>query len=52
MNAAVLEATGTDDWNTMVNDYCFQNPFVLNVEDTIANLKEQRDLFQSFVPFL
>ena len=52
MNAAVLEATGTDDWKTMVNDYCFQNPFVLNVEDTIANLKEQRDLFQSFVPFL
>nr|WP_325194839.1 tripartite tricarboxylate transporter substrate binding protein [uncultured Oscillibacter sp.] len=52
MNAAVLEATSTDDWKTMVNDYCFQNPFVLNVEDTIANLKEQRDLFQSFVPFL
>ena len=52
MNAAVLEVTGTDDWKTMVNDYCFQDPFVLNVEDTIANLKEQRDLFQSFVPFL
>lgn len=52
MNAAVLEATSTDDWKTMVNDYCFQNPFVLNVEDTIANLTEQRNLFQSFVPFL
>lgn len=36
----------------MVNDYCFQNTFVLNVDDTVANLKEQRDLFQSFVPFL
>ena len=52
MNAAVLEATGTDEWKTMVNEYCYQNPFVLNVEETIANLKEQRDLFQSFVPFL
>ena len=52
MNAAVLEATSTDDWKTMVNNYCFQNPFVLNVEDTIANLTEQRNLFQSFVPFL
>lgn len=52
LNDAVLEATGTDEWKEMVNTYCFQNPFVLNVEDTIANLKEQRDLFQSFVPFL
>lgn len=52
MNAAVLEVTGTDEWKAMVNEYCFQDPFVLNLEDTIANLKEQRDLFQSFVPFL
>lgn len=52
MNAAILEVTATDDWKTMVNDYCFQNPFVLNVEDTIANLTDQRNLFQSFVPFL
>lgn len=52
MNAAILEVTATDDWKTMVNDYCFQNPFVLNVEDTIANLSDQRNLFQSFVPFL
>lgn len=52
MNAAVLEVTATDEWKAMVNEYCFQDPFVLNVEDTIANLKEQDDLFQSFVPFL
>ena len=52
LNDAVLEATGTGDWMQMVNDYCFQNTFVLNVDDTVANLKEQRDLFQSFVPFL
>ena len=36
----------------MVHNYCLQNPFVLNVEDTIANPTEQRNLFQSFVPFL
>ncbi len=52
LNDAVLEATSTDDWMQMVNDYCFQNTFALNVDDTVANLKEQRDLFQSFVPFL
>ena len=52
LNAAILEATSTDSWKTMVNEYCLQNPFVLNVEDTVANLKNQRDLFQSFVPFL
>jgi len=52
MNDAILEATSTDEWKTMVNDYCFQNPFVLNVDETIANLKEQRDLFQSFTEFL
>ncbi len=52
LNDAILEATSTDEWKTMVNEYCFQNPFVLNVDDTIANLKSQRDLFQSFTEFL
>lgn len=52
LNEAVQQATGTDEWKQIVNDYCYQNPFVLNVDDTIANLKEQRALFQSFVPFL
>lgn len=52
LNDAVLQATSTDDWMKMVNDYCFQNTFALNVDDTVANLKEQRDLFQSFIPFL
>lgn len=52
LNAAILEATSTDEWKTMVNDYCLQNPFVLNVEETIDNLKNQRELFMSFVPFL
>lgn len=52
MNDAILEVTGSDEWKTIVNDYCFQNPYVLNVDDTVANLKAQNDLFQSFVPFL
>ncbi len=52
MNDAILEATATEEWKKMVNDYCFQNPFVLNVEETNANLKEQRELFLGFVPFL
>ena len=52
MNDAIMEATGTEEWKSLVNTYCMQNPFVLNLEDTIANLKEQRDLFQSFKPFL
>lgn len=52
MNEAILEVTSTDDWKTKCNDYCFQDPFVLNLDDTIANLKEQRELFQSFQEFL
>ena len=52
MNAAILKVGETEEWKTIVNDYCFQNPFVLNVEDTVANLDAQRTLFQSFVPFL
>ena len=52
MNAAILKVSETESWKNMVNDYCFQDPFVLNVADSIANLKGQRDLFQSYVPFL
>ena len=52
MNAAMLEVAATDEWKTIVNDYCFQDPFVLNVADSIANLQAQRELFQSYVEFL
>lgn len=52
MNAAILKVCGTPEWKQIVNDYCFQDPFYFDVEGTIANLKEQRELFQSFVPFL
>lgn len=52
MNEAICAVGATDEWKTMVNEYSFQNPYVLNVSDTIANLKEQRELFQSFTPYL
>ncbi len=52
MNAAVLAVGGTDDWKKMTNEYSLQNPLLLNVADTIANLKEQRDLFQGFKQYL
>ena len=52
MNKAILEVTATDDWKTKCNEYSFQDPFVLDLADTVANLKEQRELFQSFKEFL
>lgn len=52
LNAAIANVSQTDSWKSMVNSYCFQDPFVLNVEQTVANLKDQRELFQSYVPFL
>ena len=52
MNAAILEATGTDEWKTICNDYCFQDPYVLNVEETLARMEEQNALFESFMPYL
>lgn len=52
MNAAILAVTDTDEWKQIVNDYCFQDPYVLNVEETVANLEEQNALFESFMPYL
>lgn len=52
MNDAILEVTSTDDWKQKCNDYSFQDPYVFNLEDTKANLDEQRTLFQSFKEFL
>ena len=52
MNDAVLKVCGTPEWKEMVNKFSFQDPFYFDVEGTLNNLKEQRDLFQSFVPIL
>ena len=52
MNDAILDVCSTDDWKQKCNDYSFQDPLVYNLEDTKANLEEQRTLFQSFKEFL
>lgn len=52
MNDAVLKVCASPEWKKVVNSYCFQDPFYFDVEGTLKNLKEQRDLFQSFVPIL
>ena len=52
MNAAILEVTSTDEWLSVCNDYCFQDPYVLNVEETLARMEEQNTLFESFMPYL
>lgn len=52
LNAAILKISETDNWKEDVNSYCYQDPFVLNVDDTIQNLSEQRELFMSFKDFL
>ena len=52
MNDAVLKVCGSPEWKEMVNKFSFQDPFYFDVEGTLNNLKEQRDLFQSFEPFL
>ncbi len=52
MNAAILEVTATDEWKQIVNDYCFQDPYVLSVDETLAELEKQNSLFESFMPYL
>lgn len=52
MNEAILEATSTDEWKQIVNDYCFQDPYVFNAADTLTHLEEQNALFESFMPYL
>ncbi|MBQ1422942.1 MAG: tripartite tricarboxylate transporter substrate binding protein [Lachnospiraceae bacterium] len=52
MNDAILEVTSTDDWKQKCNDYSFQDPFVLNLDETVENLQSQRELFTSFKDFL
>ena len=52
MNEAIQEATSTDEWKEICNSYSFQDPYVLNVEDTLATMEEQNALFESFMPYL
>jgi tripartite-type tricarboxylate transporter receptor subunit TctC len=52
INAAIQKIATTDEWKKAINDYCYQEPYVLDVQGTVDNLKEQRDLFKSFEPYL
>ena len=53
LNEAICNiGANSADWKEQVNSYCFQEPYTLNVEDTIADLKEQRENFMSFSQYL
>ncbi|QAT51304.1 tripartite tricarboxylate transporter substrate binding protein [Caproiciproducens sp. NJN-50] len=52
MNDAILKVGQSDDWKKIVNSYCMQNPYVLNLQDTLSNLKEQDNLYMSYQPYL
>lgn len=52
MNEAILKATDTPEWKKMFKEHCFQEPFVLNLKETNAELKKQYDLFNTFMPYL
>lgn len=52
MNDAIVEATSSDEWKTICNDYCFQDPYVLTLDETMAKMEEQNTLFESFMPYL
>ncbi len=52
-NAAIKDIVDNDpEWKEEVNSFCFQEPYCLSVEDTIAELETQRSLFMSYVDFL
>lgn len=52
MNAAIIEATSNDEWTKTCNEYSFQSPYVLSVEDSIALLDAQRELTMSYSDLL
>ena len=52
MPEVVVEATSTDEWKEICNSYCFQDPYVLNLEETVAKMEEQNTLFEGFMPYL
>ena len=53
MNAAILDIVNNDEeFKSEVNSFCFQEPYALSVNDTIAELQKQRDLFMNFSEFL
>lgn len=53
MNAAITDVVENDEeWKEEVNGFCFQDPYVLSVEDTITELDTQTQLFMSYAESL
>lgn len=53
MNAAILDIVQNDEeFKEEVNSFCFQEPYGLTVDETIAELEKQRELFMSYSEYL
>ena len=53
LNDAILDiVNNNEEYKSEVNSFNLQEPWALNVEETIAGLQEQRDLFMKFKEFL
>lgn len=52
LNEAIRAATDDDEWRKTCNEYSYQSPYVLNVEDTVALLDSQRELVMSYSDLL
>ena len=52
-NAAILDVVNNDpEYKEAVESYNFQSPWALNVADTNAELKTQRDIYMSFSKYM
>ena len=53
LNAAIVKIVNTDtDYAKEIKEYNFQDPYVLSVEETIADLDKQRNYFLKYKEFL
>ena len=53
VNAAVLKIVNENqEYKDTIKAFNYQDPYGLNVQDTIAKLKEQREHFMSFSKYL
>lgn len=52
LNEAIRAATDNEEWTKTCNEYSYQSPYVLNVEDTIALLDSQRELIMGYSDML
>ena len=52
LNAAINQATDNADWNQACNDFSYQSRYVLDVDDSVALLKAQRDQVMQYADML